>query len=47
MKLELDGAEWRDLWMMKDGGKDLEGRSWRKGTAENSRSELEEAGARI
>ena len=35
------------LWMMKDGGKDLEGRSWRKGVGESSRGEFEEAGARI
>jgi hypothetical protein len=35
------------LWMMKDGGRDLEGRSWRKGVGESSRDEFEEAGARI
>ena len=33
--------------MMKDGGRDLEGRSWRKGVRESSRGEFEEAGARI
>ena len=31
------------LWMMKDGGRDLEGRSWRKGVGESSRGESEEA----
>jgi hypothetical protein len=35
------------LWMMKDGGKDLEGRTWRKGVGKSSRGEFEEAGARI
>ena len=35
------------LWMMKNGGRDLEGRSWRKGVGESSRGEFEEAGARI
>jgi hypothetical protein len=28
------------LWMMRDGGRDLEGRSWRKGVAESSRVTL-------
>jgi hypothetical protein len=35
------------LWMMKDGGRDQEGKSWRKGVGESSRGEFEEAGARI
>jgi hypothetical protein len=35
------------LWMMNNRGRDLEGRSWRKGVRESSRGEFEEAGARI
>ena len=46
-------GNWREpginggLWMLKDEGRDLEGRSWRKGVEKSSRGEPEEARAMI